>query len=156
MSVLMDDVFSRCGRSRIMCPRNFQYACAISGVVSIIFLLIAFAASGFLPPIPPTWDAERTVEHYRDHEKGIRAGAVIMIMSGMFYLPLTAVISAQMRRIPNLPYAVSALQLAAGAAGIFAFVIPGSILATTTYRLDRPVEITQALNDLFWMTYTMP
>jgi hypothetical protein len=61
-----------------------------------------------------------------------------------------------MRRIPNLHYVVSAVQLASGAAGIFTFMIPAMILATAAYRLDRPAEITQALNELFWITALMP
>jgi hypothetical protein len=113
-------------------------------------------ACDFLPPIPATWGAERTVEHYRKHEKGIQAGAAMLVISGMFYLPLTAAISAQMRRIPNLHYSVSALQLASGAAGIFTFIMPGMILGVANYRLDRPVEITQVMNELFWITALMP
>ncbi|VUC23906.1 unnamed protein product [Clonostachys rosea] len=74
----------------------------------------------------------------------------------MFYLPLTAAISGQMRRIPNLHYTVSAPQLASGAAGIFTWIMPGMILGAANYRLDRPVEITQALNELFWITALMP
>ncbi|EXJ89976.1 hypothetical protein A1O3_03043 [Capronia epimyces CBS 606.96] len=156
MSQAMNELFNRWGRSSAMSPRNFQYACAGSGILCSIFFLVSFAASGFLPPVKPYWDAERLVKHYRDHEHGIQAGAALLVLSGMFYLPLTAAISAQMRRIPNLHYVVSALQLASGAAGIFTIILPGVILAVTNYRLDRPVEITQALNDLFWITAFLP
>ncbi|KAH7118453.1 hypothetical protein EDB81DRAFT_667660, partial [Dactylonectria macrodidyma] len=51
---------------------------------------------------------------------------------------------------------VSALQLASGAAGIFTYIMPGMILAVTNYRLDRPAEITQVMNELFWITALMP
>lgn len=104
----------------------------------------------------PDWTAEETVQYYRDHRKGIQAGASLLIVSGMFFLPLTAGIFSQMRRIPNLHSAVPALQLGSGAAAIFAFMMPGVILASANFRLDRPVEITQALNELFWLTVMMP
>ncbi|KIM93375.1 hypothetical protein OIDMADRAFT_138039 [Oidiodendron maius Zn] len=135
---------------------NIQYVCAVSGIICTFFNIGALAASGFLPPLPPSWDAEQTAKHYRDHEKGIQGGASLMVFSGMFYLLFTAVISAQMRRISNPHHAVSALQLASGAAGSLVFIMSGMVLAVTSYRLDRPVEITQALNDLFWVTYCMP
>ncbi|POR33836.1 Uncharacterized protein TPAR_05967 [Tolypocladium paradoxum] len=148
MLLAIDDLLNRCGQSAIMSPRTFQYACAASGILMLIFTLAAFAASGFLPPLPPSWTAEQAVEHYRDHEKGIRAGVALLAVSGMFYLGLTAAMSAQLRRIPNLPYA-------AGAACAAFFVMSGLILAVANYRLDRSAEITQALNDLFWFIVVM-
>ncbi|RDA92412.1 hypothetical protein CP533_4741 [Ophiocordyceps camponoti-saundersi (nom. inval.)] len=138
--------------------RIFQYTCASSGIICILLYFMAMVAADFIPPMPPSWDAEQTVSHYRNHEKGIQAGAALMIIAGMFYLPFTVTISAQMRRIPNhnLNYTVSSLQLASGAAVIFTLVMPGIFLATANYRLDRPVEITQALNDLFWFMIPLP
>ncbi|KAI9728519.1 MAG: hypothetical protein M1834_007657 [Cirrosporium novae-zelandiae] len=147
---------SRAGRAHILSPRNFQYVCAWCGVICSLLFLFTFVAAGFIPPIKPYWTAEQTVHHYKTHDAGIKTGSALMLLSGMFYLPLTAAISAQMRRVPNLHYAVSILQLASGAAGIFAFMVPAMILGTTAYRLDRPVEITQAFNDLFWITALMP
>jgi hypothetical protein len=98
-----------------------------------LFFFFTFVAAGFLPPARPYWTAEETVAHYTRHLTGIHTGAALMLISGMFYLPLTACISAQMRRIPNLHYVVSAVQLASGAAGIFTFMIPAMILATAAY-----------------------
>ncbi|KAH7385679.1 membrane protein [Pyrenochaeta sp. MPI-SDFR-AT-0127] len=152
----MDESFNRWGRARWMSPRSFQYACGISGILSAIFFGGAFVVAGFIPPPRAHWDAERTVQFYRDHETRIHAGSAILVISGMWYLPLTAAMSAQMRRIPNLHYVVPALQLASGAAGIFTWMMPGIILSATAYRLDRPVEITQALNELFWLSALMP
>lgn len=138
-----------------MSSQNFQYACALSGIPLVAFALCSFIACGFLPPIPPSWNAEQTVNHYKAHEKGIYAGVSLLMIASLFYLPLTAVISAQMRRIPNLHPVVSDLQLAAGAGGLFIVIMPAVVLAATNFRLDRPVEITQALNDLFWVVLVM-
>ncbi|KAM4066543.1 putative integral membrane protein [Hirsutella rhossiliensis] len=139
-----------------MSPRNFQFTCAVGGILGLVLALVAFIVSGFLPPISPLLDAEQTARHYRNHEKGIQAGAALIVVSGMFYILLTVAISAQMQCIPNLHYAVSALQLALGTAGGFAFLLPGLMLAVANYRLDRPVEITQTLNDMFWITFLLP
>ncbi|KAJ4243995.1 hypothetical protein NW762_014608 [Fusarium torreyae] len=152
----INDFVDRLGRSRWLSPKNFQYACAVCGILCSLFFFFAFVACDFLPPIPPTWSAERTVEHYKNNHDGIATGSALLVISGMFYLPLTAAISGQMRRIPKLHYSVSILQLASGAAGIFTFMMPGMILGVANYRLGRPVEITQALNELFWITALMP
>lgn len=58
------------------------------------------------------------------HHERINVGAALIVVSGMFYLPLSAAISAQMRRIPNLHYVVSILQIASGAAGVWTFILP--------------------------------
>lgn len=84
----------------------------------------------------------------------MHAGAALIVFSGMFYLPY--VCSAQMRRIPGLPNVLADLQLAGGVAGSLVFILSGIVLACAHYRLDRPIEITQALNDLFWIMYSMP
>ncbi|KAK6334096.1 hypothetical protein TWF696_002598 [Orbilia brochopaga] len=152
----MGEFFDRLGRSPILSPRNFQYACAASGILCAITFMLTFIAAGFWPPARPWWDAERTAKHYRDHETGIKAGSALIVLAGMFYLPFSVAISAQMRRIPKLHYIVSALQLAAGAAGIFVFMMPGAILAVANYRPGRSAEITEALNDLFWITVLLP
>lgn len=86
----------RIGRAKFMSARNFQYACAGSGILCSLFFLFGFVASGFIPPIKPYWTPEQTAHHFQTHEKGIQTGAALMLISGMFYLPLTAVISAQM------------------------------------------------------------
>ncbi|KAI1455094.1 membrane protein [Annulohypoxylon moriforme] len=111
--------------------------------------------SGFLPPISPSLDAAQTAQHYRDHETGIRAGAALMIIASLFYVPYTMVVSAQMQRIPNLHPIVMSVQSAAGVTSMFSLTISGLLLAINAYRLDRPVEITQLLNDMFWFVWAM-
>ncbi|GAB7352381.1 hypothetical protein MBLNU459_g2816t1 [Dothideomycetes sp. NU459] len=148
--------FDRLGRSKYMSARNFQYACAASGIFTALTFLLGFVAAGFLPPVKPYGDAESILKHYVDHNTGIKAGSALLLISGGAYIPLTAAISAQMRRIPNLHYSVIAVQLAGGAAGIFSFMMPGMFLGVANFRLDRPVEITQALNDMFWIMALMP
>jgi hypothetical protein len=121
-----------------------------------LFFFFGFVAAGFIPPIPPSYSAEQIKEHYQRHEAGIRVGAMLIMVSGTFYLPYSAVISAQMNRMSHIPYLISALQLASGAACVFTFVLPGVALALAAYRLDRNAEATQTLNDWFWFLSIMP
>ncbi|PHH82288.1 hypothetical protein CDD82_6468 [Ophiocordyceps australis] len=136
--------------------RLFHYACAASGAICMVLFFIAMLAARFLPPTSPAWTAEETASHYRRHEKGIQAGAALMIISSMFYLPFSAAISFQMRRIPTASPMACNLQLAAGAAAVWTLMLPGIFLAVAVYRLDRFPEITLALNDLFWLTIPLP
>ncbi|KAF2816729.1 uncharacterized protein BDZ99DRAFT_375155 [Mytilinidion resinicola] len=143
-------------RSSWLSPIAIQYYSAFCGIICSIMFMLAFVAADFISPIKPWWDAEQTAHHYQAHTTRVRAGAAILVVSGMFYLPFSAVISNQMRRIPNLHYMVHQLQLASAAAGVWTFILPGIILAATSYRPYRPVEITQSMNDFFWICAFMP
>lgn len=168
----------RLGRSRFFSPKFFQYGCAASGVICSLFFLLGFVISGLVPPNKPWWNPQETTDFMITHHKRINVGAALIVISGMFYLPLSAAISAQMRRIPNLHYSVSILQVASGAAGVWAFSLPVRfdlpflplkfkrltlvmdyqeiLLCVANYDLDRPVDITQALMQLFWLVAFMP
>jgi len=149
-------MYVQLAESRWMSPHAFQYGCAISGILSSILFGLGFIVADFMPPIKPWWSAEETAHFYQVHTHRIRIGASLIVLSGLFYMPFCAAISSQMRRIPNLHYVVQQLQLSAAAAGLWTFILPGILLATTSYRPDRDVNITQSLNDLFWICTLMP
>ncbi|KAF4595548.1 membrane protein [Ophiocordyceps camponoti-floridani] len=131
--------------------RNLQLACIIGTVLSLVTGLAALIASGFFPPIPPSWTAEQTVSHYRSHARGMEAGVVLLIVSGTLYMGTASVTSTQMRRMTGQLDAAAMLQLSLGVAfGYGAFILPGIVLAAANYRLERAAEMTQVLNDLFW------
>ncbi|TVY24328.1 hypothetical protein LHYA1_G007590 [Lachnellula hyalina] len=152
----LDEKTANLAKSRWLSHIAIQYYCAFCGVICSIMFCLAFVAADFISPIKPWWDAERTAHHYQVNTTRVRAGAAILVVSGMFYLPFSAVISYQMKRIPNLHYLVHQLQLASAAAGIWTFILPGIILAATSYRPYRPVETTQMFNDFFWICAFMP
>ncbi|KAH7009785.1 membrane protein [Ilyonectria destructans] len=153
----LENVLGAIGRWRLFGPRSFHYICGpVCGTLCAIFFIISLGLAHQLPPIPAHFTPEQTTEFWREHETGARWGAALMMISTTFYLPYTASISAQMRRVPNLPYLASALQLAAGAAGLFTFITPAQVLALIPFRLDRSPEATQTLTDLFFFFLLMP
>lgn len=152
----VDRSLARLGRSKHFASKNLQYACAGSGILSLVVFFTGMASAGFIPPLSPNLTAEQTTKHYKDHLTGVRVAVIFMMLTGMLYLPFTAAISGQIKRIPNLHSSVHSLQLAAGAAGVFTFLLPPMILAVIAYRLDRNPEITQALSDLFFIIAIMP
>ncbi|KAM0187491.1 hypothetical protein ACHAPI_011126 [Fusarium lateritium] len=143
-------------RSWLMSNTAIQYCSAVCGAMSVTFFFISFGIAGFIPPPAPSWGAERIAEFYQTHTTRIHAGAAINMIAGGFYLPFSTAVSYQIRRIPNIPYIIHQVQLASASAGIWTFMLPGIVLAIASYRPYRPVEITYALNDFFWLVAFMP
>lgn len=145
------------GRSRLLGAKNFMYICGpMCGILSSALFIISLAVAGLLPPVRAYQSADEVQQFWLDREARARWGAGIMMTSATFYLPYTASISAQLRRIPNLPYLVTSMQLASGAAGIFTFITPAQVLALIAFRLERSAETTQMLTDLFFFLLMMP
>ncbi|KAI1453532.1 membrane protein [Annulohypoxylon moriforme] len=136
-------------------PRTFQYACIYSSIPLGLCSLAGLLAPGFLPPPSPSLSAEEIVSHYRHHEKGVLASAALLVWSSFFYLAFTIAISNQLQHIPNVHYTIKTLQLMAGLVSSITFLGMGLLLALAAYRLERNVEITQLLNDLFWLIFDM-
>ena len=135
---------------------TFQRICAWSGVICVALFFGAFVLADFIPPLSPSMSAGAVAAHYRGHTTGIRAGACLMLLSGMFYAAYTAVISGQMRRIPGIHPTVVYTQLAAGAFACLTFLVPPMLFMVAAFRPDRAPEQTQLLNDLSWIFLVIP
>ncbi len=141
-------------RFRLM--MRFQRACAWSGAACITIFIGGFALAGFIPPLHADDSAAAVARHYRDHQVMIQLGGLCFIVAGMFYAAFTGVISAQMARIEGVHRSVHYVQLAAGAFGCLTYLVPGLFLEIAAFRVDRPDETIQLLNDMFWILAVMP
>lgn len=139
-----------------MGQNGFERMCAWSGIICVICFFIAFCFSGFIPPLSPSLTAEQVASHYREHYVGVRFGMIFMLISGMFYAAYVAVISGQMRRIPNLSPVVVYAQLSAGSFACLTFLLPAVFFIVTSFRPERSPELTQVLNDLSWIMAVIP
>lgn len=139
-----------------MSQMAFQRACAWSGMICVTMFFIAFGCAGFIPPLSPSLSPEEVAAHYAEHVTGVRIGAVLMYISGMFYAAFTAVQSGQMKRIPGVHSTVVYTQLAAGAFACLTFMVPGMLFVVTAFRPERDPLTTQMLNDLSWIMLVMP
>ena len=135
---------------------TYQRFCAWAGIVCVTLFFGAFALAGFIPPLKPSMSAEEIASHYQDHTTGIRVGACLMLLSGMFYAAYTAVISAQMQRIPGVHRSVYYTQMTAGAFACVTFLVPAVLFLVTAFRPDRDPETTQLLNDMSWIFLVLP
>jgi len=139
-----------------MSQTSFEKTCAWSGTICVLLFFAAFGLAGFIPPMSPSLSAEQVAAHYQTHTTGIRTGMVLMLMSGMFYAAFTAVISAQMKRIPGVATTVVYSQLAAGSFACLTFLVPAMLFIVTAFRPERPAEMTLLLNDMSWIFLVIP
>lgn len=141
---------------RLSVLANIQYWGAVSGILSSVLFFLSLVCAHQVPPVKPWFTAEQTADFWREHEHGAKGGVVIMLIAGAFYLPFSATLAVQVARIPKIHAMIPALLLAAGAAGVFTYIIPALWLSVIPYRLDRNPEITQMLTDAFFFNMMMP
>ncbi|KAL8277246.1 hypothetical protein RQP46_010315 [Phenoliferia psychrophenolica] len=141
---------------RRLTTKAFLLTCAATGPFSAIFFILCFVIGNMIPPPSPSMTAQETVNFYRHNHERIAAGAGMFMIGGALYIPFIVAISVQIRRIPNLHYGVSWLQLGSGCVGSLTYIFPAINLAVTNYNLGRPIEITQSLNEQFWLSTFLP
>jgi hypothetical protein len=127
-----------------------------SGVLCPVLFFLAFFIAGFVPPLPAGDSAQEIASHYQDNTTSVRVAGVAMLLSSMFYASFTAVISAQMQRIPGVHRTVIYTQAVAGAFACLTFLVPAMLFEVVAFRPDRPAETTQMLNDFAWIFLVMP
>ena len=139
-----------------MNPYTVQKLFSWSGIVCVLLFFAGIVSGGFFPPLSPALTQDEVYQHYQTHHYGILGGGVLILISGMFYAPLVGVISAQLRRIPQLTPALIYGQVSAGTAGITFFLVPAVLFIVTAYRTDRSAELVYLMNDLSWIMLVIP
>jgi hypothetical protein len=130
--------------------------CTWSGMVGVTLFFLGFIFSHFIPPPSPSLSQEQVVAQYQQNANGIRTGMVVMMISGMFIMPMVGVISAQLKRIKGISPALTYAQISAGTAGSVFFIVAAVLFLVTAYRPDRPPELTFMMNDLCWIMVVIP
>ncbi|KAL5324727.1 hypothetical protein ACEPPN_009275 [Leptodophora sp. 'Broadleaf-Isolate-01'] len=151
-----DSFFDRLARSKALSTKVILLISAGGGAFSFLLFAFTFVAAHNVAPMKPYWSAERTTEFWKDHLTGAHVAVGLQLCCGMFYIPFSALVSHQIRKIPGLHPIIASTQLAACSAGIFTWMLGAMVLATATYRLDRDPEITQVMTDMWWITTMMP
>ena len=131
-----------------------QIACAWCAIISPTLMFNGMILAGFFPPHLPTSGPEVILELYKQNANEIKIMAILMLIAGATYLPFTAVIAAQMRRIecretPVLSYT----QLGAGMLIGMLFFICAMYWGTGAFRLERNADYIQLMNDLGWLWF---
>ncbi|KAJ5184529.1 hypothetical protein N7491_007604 [Penicillium cf. griseofulvum] len=130
--------------------RRWDYVSIACGSLCSLLFLIALAISGNIPPTAPWWDANRVHAHYWSHLKGTHAASVFVMFSGACYVVYSAALTRQIRRIPDIDPILADIQLAGGAATFSVFMLGAVAMSLMTFR-DYGPELTQLMNDIFYM-----
>lgn len=135
--------------------RYIELACASGGMIFAVLFGIGFVGvAQFVPPLDPSNTAEQIAAIYRSDTNAIRTGLLICFFGCPFYLAFGAAIGAQTRRIRGIPRTLLQLQLAAFSASLILIIGPFMIWWAAAFRPDeQSVQITQALNDLGWISF---
>lgn len=130
---------------------KIERLCIWSGLLSVFMFFGSFGLSHFIPPLSPSLTPTQVQAHYQEHQIGVTAGMVMMVVSCMFFAPFIGIIAAQLRRMQGVSSALAYTQITAGTANLMFFIIPGAFFVITAYRPDRDMNLTFTLNDAAWI-----
>jgi len=123
----------------------------------IIFIACFFLFPGFNPPMSPTMTAEQVAAFYRDPARlpEIRYSMIVFNWFGVCLVPILTLIVMQIRRMAHRTPIFSYAMLGCVAGGPTLFLVANVCWLLAAFRPERSPELTQLLNDLGWMTFTI-
>jgi hypothetical protein len=136
-------------------PRRYysELLAAWCGPAAVTFFAVGFIGGRFIPPASPASSAAEVVNYWNHDLDARRFGVICFCIASTLFVPFAAAIAAQLRRIegPGSPLAATQVGCAAVAAALGTAY--SMMMMAILFRLDRPPEITQALNDLAWIPF---
>jgi hypothetical protein len=123
--------------------------------LAIIWISAFFLFPGFVHPMSPNMSAEAVANFYREETARIRYSMILFNWFGVGLIPIVILLAMQIRRMafrtPILTY--SLIACAGGPPTLF--LIADMFWLLGSFRPDRAPELTQLLNDLAWLTFTI-
>lgn len=112
---------------------------------------------GFNPPMSPTMPAEQVAAFYRDpaHLPEIRYSMIMFNWFGVCLVPILALVMVQIRRMAHRTPIFCYAMLGCAAGGPTLFLVANVCWLLAAFRPERSAELTQLLNDLAWITFTI-
>lgn len=137
---------------------KFQRVCVWCGPLFLITFLACFwGMAGWVPPTPPSWDAQTIADFYAEHQTGIRLGQIGAMTSVFFLMPFWLILAGYIQRIERGRIPILAmLQLVAAAMNFIYFTIPSLVWLTATFRPELPITTLQVMHDFGWIAFLMP
>jgi len=127
-------------------------------VVGAIWVVCFFLFPGFTAPLSPTLPAKVVAAFYADPDNLARTryGMILFNWFGIGFLPFYALITVQMERMAHNTevLAYGFLATATSAAALISITI--LFFQVAAFRPDRDPAIVQMINDMAWMTFTVP
>ena len=136
-----------------MAPK-YQNVFPWSGPLMVVMLCIGMVPlAGIVPPLNPTLTAEEVAAFYQTDTNRIRLGFLFMLAGSSLFVPWTALIADQVRRIPGISSALVYTQVSAGACNCLVIFLPMVFFCITIFRPDRDPALTFMLNDFAWISF---
>ena len=123
----------------------------------VLWIAAFFLFPGFNPPMSPTMPAAQVAAFYRDpaHLPEIRYSMIVFNWFGVCLVPVLALIVLQIRRMAHRTPIFSYAMLGCVAGGPTLFLVANVCWLLAAFRPERSPELTQLLNDLAWITFTI-
>jgi len=129
--------------------RRNELICGWSGAAAAALLIIGWCiVAGFLPPPSPNLSANEIAEYWRNDTELKILGMVIGTWGGVCYAPFSIAITMRMLRMGKHNRVLAYAQGAVGAFATVFVTVPLVFLMVVGFRPERPVELTQLMNDL--------
>lgn len=121
----------------------------------VIWVAAFFLFPGFLHPMSPTMSAEEVASFYRDDTARIRYSMILFNWFGVGLIPTVMLLAMQVHRMAHRTPILSYSLLACAAGPPCLFLIANMFWLLGAFRPERSPELTQLLNDLAWVTFTI-
>jgi len=128
----------------------------MAAVFGVILLAAFLLFPGFFPPMPPDMTARQVAAFYTRHQAMIRLSMVTVNFCGIMLMPFFMVIVYQMKRMATPTQVLAYAYLSAAVSGATLIALADLFWLVAAFRPDRDPQITQLLNDLAWITFTVP
>jgi hypothetical protein len=127
-------------------------------VVGAIWVVCFFLFPGFTAPLSPTLPAKAVAAFYADPDNLARAryGMILFNWFGIGFLPFYALITVQMERMAHNSEVLAYGFLATATSAAVLISITILFFQIAAFRPDRDPAIVQLINDMAWMTFTVP
>ncbi|MBV8930454.1 MAG: hypothetical protein JO152_15140 [Mycobacteriaceae bacterium] len=123
--------------------------------IAIIWVSAFFLFPGFLHPMSPTMSAEQVAAFYRDETARIRYSMILFNWFGVGLIPTVMLLAMQVRRMAHRTPILSYSLIACAGGPPCLFLIANMFWLLGSFRPERSPELTQLLNDLAWVTFTI-
>jgi len=123
--------------------------------VAIIWISAFFLFPGFVHPMSPTMSAEEVAAFYRDETARIRYSMILFNWFGVGLIPTVILLAMQIRRMAHRTPILSYSLIACAAGPPCLFLVANMFWLLGSFRPERAPELTQLLNDLAWLTFTI-
>jgi hypothetical protein len=124
-------------------------------VVAIIWVSAFLLFPGFVHPMSPNMSAEGVASFYRDETARIRYSMILFNWFGVGLIPIVILLAMQIRRMAHRTPILSYSLIACAGGPPTLFLIANMFWLLGSFRPDRAPELTQLLNDLAWLTFTV-